>query len=129
MTMRTALGIFSGAAILVINASAASAGAHTGEIYLARELMQTCVEADNDSRFGKELEIECEQYISGFVQALEQTGQVGADAGICPPDENMPDEVRWAFTRWVHGSYTKRVQLSAAEAMLATLRDEFPCGG
>lgn len=114
---------------LALSATSAMAGAHTGEMYLAKDLMQTCVDADNDSRFGKELEIECEQYVTGFVQALEITGMAGSGTEICPPEVNMPDEVRWAFTSWVHGDYTQRTQMTAADALLATLKDKFPCGG
>ena len=107
--------------------TAAVAGSHTEEMYAAKELMQTCVAADNDARDGPTFEIECEQYITGFVQALELTGQAGPGTEICPPQVNMPDEVRWAFTRWIHGDFRNRVSLSAADALLATLKEEFGC--
>lgn len=115
-------------AVASLVAGHATAGSHVGPEYPAKELMQICVEADNDSRFGQALEIECEQYMLGFVQALATTGMAGEGTEICPPAQNLQDEVRWAYTRWIHGDYTKRVQLSAADALLATLKDEFPCG-
>lgn len=107
----------------------AVSGSHVDPQTSAKELMQTCVAADNDARNGILFEIECEQFVSGFVEALLLTGMAGEGTEICPPDTNMPDEVRWAFTRWIHGSFTERTQLSAAEALLGTLKDEFPCGG
>ncbi len=115
-------------AVFLVASTAAVAGSHTEEMYAARDLMQTCVAADNDARDGATLEIECEQYIVGFVQALEKTGQAGPGTAICPPEVNMPDEVRWAYTRWIHGDFRNRVSLSAADALLATLKDEFACG-
>ncbi len=95
--------------------------------YTAEELLSPCQEADNDARWGQAAEVECEQYIIGYVDALEATGAVGAEAGICLPDQNAADEVRWAFMRWVHGDYSRRTKMLAAEAVLATLTDSFPC--
>ena len=95
--------------------------------YTAAELLSPCQEADNDARWGQAAEIECEQYIIGFVDALEATGGIGADAGICLPEQNVSDEVRWAFMRWVHGSYSERTKMMAANAILATMQDAFPC--
>ena len=95
--------------------------------YSARELLSPCQEADNDARWGQAAEVECEQYIIGYVDALEATGGVGPDAGICLPTQNKADEVRWAFMRWVHGNYSGRIDMLASEAMLATLKDAFPC--
>ncbi len=116
-------------AVSGLAAGTALAGSHASPEYPAKELMQICVEADNDSRFGQALEIECEQYMLGFIQALAVTGMAGDGTEICPPAQNLADEVRWAYTRWIHGDYSKRVQLSAADALLATLKDEFACGG
>ena len=110
-------------------ATPALSGNHTDQAPSAKELMQTCVAADNDARDGILFEIECEQFVSGFVQALQVTGMAGEGTAICPPAVNMADEVRWAFTRWVHGSFTERTQMSAADALLSALKDEFPCGG
>ena len=99
-----------------------------GTAYPALELLQICQEADNDSRLlGAAAEVECEQYIVGFVDALTVTGQTGADSGICVPEQNIADEVRWAFMRWVHESYSSRKGIPASDAMLAVLKDKFAC--
>lgn len=95
--------------------------------YTSAELLSPCQEADNDARWGQAAEIECEQYIIGYVDALEATGAIGADSGICLPEQNVADEVRWAFMRWVHGSYSERTKMMAANALLATMQESFPC--
>lgn len=46
---------------------------------------------------------------------------------MCPPDVNTADEVRWAYTKWVHGSYTERSAMPGADALLATLKESFTC--
>lgn len=113
---------------LATTATAESHGAmEVGGGYSAADLLSPCQEADNDARWGEAAEVECEQYLVGFVHALEITGQTGPEAGICLPDANVPDEVRWAYMRWVHGSYTKRKAMGASEAVMATLKDSFPC--
>ena len=94
--------------------------------YTAAELMSPCQEADNDARWGQAAEIECEQYLIGYVDALEATGAV-EEEGICLPDQNAADEVRWAFMRWVHGNYSQRTKMLAATAVLETLKTSFPC--
>lgn len=94
--------------------------------YTAGDLLSPCQEADNDARWGETAELECEQYIMGFVEALNTTG-AGAAAGICPPAVNTGDEVRWAFMRWVHESYSKRTKMPAGEAVLETLKANFAC--
>lgn len=101
-------------------ANAQSAG------YSAGDLLSPCQEADNDARWGEAAETECEQYILGFVGALNATGAAEAN-GICPPAVNMADEIRWAFMRWVHSSYTAHKAMPADEAMLATLKESFAC--
>ena len=40
----------------------------------------------------------------------------------CPPDVNTTDEVRW-----VHGAYGARTAMSAADALMATLKAPFAC--
>lgn len=95
--------------------------------YTAAELLSPCQEADNDARWGQAAEIECEQYIIGYVDALEATGAIGPDLGICLPEQNISDEVRWAFMRWVHGNYSERTKMMAANALLATMQESFPC--
>ena len=107
-------------------AAPASADSH-GSGYLASDLISPCQEADNDARWGEAAETECEQYIVGFVDALRTTGMAGSGTEICPPDVNTADEVRWAFMRWVHGSYGTRTKIPAADALLATLKENFPC--
>lgn len=97
-----------------------------GAGYTAGELLSPCQEADNDARWGEAAEIECEQYILGFVAALREAG-LKADIGICTPDQNVADEVRWAFMRWVHASYSERTKLPASKAMMATLQEHFAC--
>lgn len=92
--------------------------------YTAKELLSPCQEADNDARWGEAAETECEQYMLGFVGALKATG---AGEGICVPDVNTADEVRWAYMRWVHASYSQRTAMPANEALLVALKDSFPC--
>lgn len=99
----------------------------TGMDYPARELLQTCQQADNDSRRGTSLEIECEQYIIGFLDALQKVGWLGDPGHGCPPPVNTADEARWAFARWIHVDYDARSRIPAADAMLAMLPDMFPC--
>ena len=106
---------------------AAHAASITGSNYVAKDLMSPCQEADNDSRWGAAAEVECEQYILGFVDAMAEVGALGPEAGICLPETNVADEVRWAYMRWVHTSYTKHIAMPAADALLATLKESFPC--
>jgi hypothetical protein len=118
------------AACVAIGASLQTQYASAQEIhsnYSAAELLSPCQEADNDARWGEAAETECEQYLIGYMDALEVTGAIGPDAGICLPDQNASDEVRWAFMRWVHGSYSQRTKMLAAHAVLETLKEAFPC--
>lgn len=94
--------------------------------YTALDLMAPCQEADNDARWGEFAETECEQYIMGFVGALKEVG-VKSEMGICAPEQNTADEVRWAFMRWVHGSYSERTKMAASTALMETLKENFPC--
>ncbi|MCY4303137.1 MAG: Rap1a/Tai family immunity protein [Aestuariivita sp.] len=95
--------------------------------YTTAELLSPCQEADNDARWGQVAEIECEQYIIGYVDALEVNGDIGPGTSICLPEKNIPDEIRWAFMRWVHQSYSQRIKMMAGEAIIATLKETFPC--
>lgn len=95
--------------------------------YTAQELLDPCRQADSDARNGAPLEIECEQYLIGFVDALEVVGQVGPDHGICLPEVNLADEARWAYVRWIYGDYGNRTKMMAAPAVLGTLKEAFPC--
>ena len=103
----------------------ASADSHMA-CYSALDLMGPCQEADNDARWGEFAETECEQYIMGFVGALEEIG-AKSEMGICAPEQNTADEVRWAFMRWVHGSYSARIGMPASQAMMGTLKESFAC--
>lgn len=97
--------------------------------YSAEELLSPCQEADNDSRWGAAAEAECEQYILGFVGALQLTGAAGPGTSVCLPEVNVADEVRWAFMRWVHGSYSQRKDMPASTGLMATLEESFACPG
>ena len=105
-------------------ATIAAADSHMAPAYTAKDLLSPCQEADNDARWGAAAEAECEQYIMGFVDGLKISG---ADEGICLPEANRPDEIRWAFTRWIHGAYGQRTQMPAADAVLAAIKESFPC--
>ncbi len=106
----------------------ANADSITGEKYPATRLVAPCQDADNDSReVGQVAELECEQYILGFVDALAEVGAAGKGTDICVPAQNTADEVRWAFVRWVYGDFSKRKKMPAADALLASLKDSFPC--
>lgn len=89
-------------------------------------LLAPCMEGDNDSRWGSVAEMECEQYITGFTDALVLTGAVGKDKGICLPDVNRADEVRWAFMRWANKNFAQRDE-PAAQGLHMTLKEHFPC--
>lgn len=115
-------------AILLLGMSTAvQAESFTGTDYSAGDLLSPCQESDNDARWGEAAETECEQYILGFVDAMAEVGATGAQTGVCPPTVNTADEVRWAYMRWVHADYSKRRALPAADALLSTLKDAFPC--
>lgn len=115
------------AATLAAVASTASAESFTGSAYTAGDLLSPCQEADNDARWGEAAETECEQYLMGFADALKEVGQTGSEAGICPPETNTADEIRWAFMRWVHKDYAARTAMPAADALLTALRESFTC--
>ena len=92
--------------------------------FTTKELLQPCFEADNDSRYGAAAEAECGQYLRGFTDALILSGLT--EGTICLPDQNRDAEVRWAFMRWVHENFGDR-EIPAAEGLMATLQDKFPC--
>ena len=113
-------------ALLLAVGVTAGADSFSGSGYSAGDLLSPCQESDNDARWGEAAETECEQYILGFVDAMKVTGAT-AESGICPPEVNTPDEVRWAFMRWVHQDYAARVRMSAADALRETLQSAFAC--
>ena len=79
--------------------------------YTMVELLSPCVEADNDARGGAAAEIECEQYLEGFTDALAITGQLGKSHGICLPaqsaervDQCLEDSKRFPISaKSLHG--------------------------
>ena len=75
---------------------------------------------------GAAAEAECEQYLRGFTDALILAGAVGQDAGICLPEQNRDDEVRWAYMYWVNQNYDRREE-PAAHGLMDTLKARFPC--
>lgn len=93
--------------------------------YLVRDLLEPCVEGDNDSRGGAVLEMECEQYVSGFTDLYLQSGMAKAKK-VCLPKQNQADEIRWAFMRWAHSNFDKR-DMPAVDGLLATLKAHFKC--
>ena len=123
--MKTLTAIALGVVFLV--ASVSSKAEFMGSGYKAGELLSPCQNADNDARWGEAAETECEQYILGFVDGMHQAGATGKAGGVCPPDVNTADEVRWAFMRWVHEDYSKRTAMLAADALTATLKESFAC--
>ena len=124
--MRAALIIASLALAGSHFAGPASAQTPATSGYSAKDLLAPCQEADSDARNGVFAEAECEQYISGYVDALQAVG-AKADLDICVPEQNTADEVRWAFTRWMHASYSARTKMSASEALMGALKENFPC--
>ena len=95
--------------------------------YSIRDLLEPCMEGDNDSRWGEVALQECEQYIRGFVDAYLTTVAGGAGAVAClPPEGNRGTEIRWAFMKWAHKNFDKRGR-PAAEGLMATLKDVFEC--
>ena len=95
--------------------------------YSIKQLLEPCVEGDNDSRWGAVAETECEQYIMGFVDTYILLAKGGKHDGVClPTGGNRTDEVRWAFMKWAHRHYEKRNQ-PAVQGLLMTIKSEFPC--
>ncbi len=123
--MNRPLGILA-SAVLAVSATCWAAGAAELSSYTASELYNPCNESDNDARWGAAAEAECEQYLRGFTDALVLAGAVGPDAGICLPEQNRDDEVRWAFMYWYNQHFEDRNK-AAAENLMATLKDRFPC--
>ena len=105
---------------------ALTAGPATAFDYKVRDLLEPCVEGDNDARDGAVLEMECEQYVGGFTDLYLHAGLAERD-GVCLPAEgNRADEVRWAFMRWAHENFNERDN-PAVEGLLATVRGKFKC--
>ena len=111
------------ALVAVLMAGAAWAGLSD---YKVEDLLEPCVEGDNDSRGGAVLELECEQYISGFTDLYIRAGLAKQHKVCLPPVGNRADEVRWAFMRWAHDNYGKR-GMPAVDGLIATLKARFRC--
>ncbi len=95
--------------------------------YTVEQLLEPCVEGDNDARWGAAAEAECEQYIMGFSDAYLLFSDGGKRDGVClPPPGNRPDEIRWKFVKWVHRNLEHR-SIPAGEGLLETLKSEFKC--
>ncbi|MFQ5765201.1 MAG: Rap1a/Tai family immunity protein [Rhodospirillales bacterium] len=118
---RYLLAVFVGWAVIGLTSGA---WAQASE-YRVRDLLEPCVEGDNDSRGGAVLEMECEQYVSGFTDLYVQSGMAKADK-VCLPKQNQADEIRWAFMRWAHQNFDKR-NIPAVDGLIATLRKAFKC--
>ena len=115
------------AALLIGMSGTVQAESFSGAGYTALELLSPCQNADNDARWGEAAETECEQYLIGFADALREVGQAGEGSSICPPLQNTADELRWAFMRWVHEDYSARKAMPAADAVLGSMKANFPC--
>ena len=94
--------------------------------YSVADLLEPCVEGDNDSRGGAVLEMECEQYVSGFTDLYVRAGLDKQDKVCLPPEGNRADEVRWAFMRWAHDNFDQR-GMPAVDGLKATLQARFKC--
>ena len=108
----------------ILNLTALPAAAqNVPDLDVAKDLLLPCQEADNDPRDGFIAELECLSYIRGFVAAIELSG----DGALCFPETNREDEIRRAYVRWVHKSFSKRGNMPVGEALRAALEDSFVC--
>ncbi len=120
----------------MILAAAALAGAallappgHAAEQsgYSVADLLEPCIEGDNDARWGAAAEAECEQYIRGFTDVYLLLTDGGKDDDVClPATGNRADEIRWSFMRWAHRHFDER-HMPAVDGLLAVVRSEFKC--
>ena len=94
--------------------------------YTVAELLEPCMEGDNDSRWGAAAEAECEQYVIGFVDAYVLMGAAKRDTVCLPAVGNRADEIRWAFMKWAHQHFEKR-EMPAAQGLLEAIKHTFPC--
>ena len=101
--------------------------AHAQSDYSIEQLLQPCMEGDNDAREqGYIAELQCEQYIHGFIDSYVLLSSGGKADNVCLPKQNRADEVRWAFMRWTHENYGQRDQ-PAGEGLLTVLKEKFVC--
>lgn len=93
------------------------------EMVTAKDLLLPCQEADNDARDGYIAHLECVGFLRGFV-----AGRVASEGvPLCLPEANRDDQLRRAFVRWVHASYSKRSKMPVGAAVAAALDDGFSC--
>lgn len=97
-----------------------------GSVYTVKDLLEPCVEGDNDSRWGAAAEAECEQYIKGFTDAYGLLRDNGRADNVCLPEQNRLDEIRWAFMRWAHKNFDEREQ-PASDALMTVIKERFTC--
>lgn len=125
--MRPHLNLF-GAAVLIA-ALAPGIGATMAQDvsnYRVRDLLEPCVEGDNDSRGGAVLEMECEQYVTGFTDLYLRAGLAERDNVCLPETGNRADEIRWAFMRWAHENFGQR-DMPAVDGLIETVKARFTC--
>ena len=94
--------------------------------YTVAQLLEPCMQGDNDSRWGAAAEAECEQYILGFTDAYLLTDASKQDKVCLPPEGNRADEIRWVFMKWAHDNFDKR-ELPAAHGLLEAIKSQFAC--
>lgn len=121
--MRILFNIAAGILATVLSFSATAADISA---YSVADLLEPCMEGDNDSRWGLFAETECEQYVIGFADAYVLMGMAERDNVCLPPIGNRADEIRWAFMKWAHQHFKDR-QMPAAEGLLAAIRSDFSC--
>ena len=112
------------AALTLSQAAGPATAQNVPELGLAKELLLPCQEADNDPRDGFLAELECLTFIRGFVTAVTLTE---GDARFCFPEANRDDQIRRAYVRWVHKSFSKRGNMPVGTALLAALDEHFAC--
>ena len=93
--------------------------------YTGAQLLEPCVEGDYDSRWCAVSEIECEQYLTGFGDAIQlMASETGGQS--CLPATNRADEMRWAFVYWAYQHYDD-LNLPAGTLLMRVIREVFPC--
>lgn len=112
------------ALVALLSAPAVASAQEVPQMSIARDLLVSCQDADNDARDGFESELECIGFIHGFMAAIAATGD---DAGLCIPTANRDDALRRAFVSWVHSSFRKHSKMPAGEALMAALQAKFRC--
>ena len=125
--MRHLLNLLAAAGLAsALGLASAPALGQGSSVYTVRELLTPCVEGDNDSRGGAVLEMECEQYVTGFTD-LYLSAKLNERDNVCLPETgNRADEIRWAFMRWAHDNFDQR-DMPAVDGLIATVQSRFQC--